>query len=173
MAIDATVLVINCGNYERVGIRHRATQTLYLSNLIDVTKAENRSYLKIHLGLQLSIVDDAIDRYRQSQALKASSTARKRKRRDPTIPTRTSSRQAIQRLKARVMQDPNHTNTETKVDGDHRTCWLVHSFTIINCGRNFNIVHSCSSCCNTRPSRLQAPLLVFEFKGRCHLTALV
>ncbi|KAJ6614728.1 hypothetical protein B0H10DRAFT_130605 [Mycena sp. CBHHK59/15] len=31
---DTTFLVLHCGNYEYIGIRHRATQTLYLSELI-------------------------------------------------------------------------------------------------------------------------------------------
>ncbi|TFK65908.1 hypothetical protein BDN72DRAFT_900312 [Pluteus cervinus] len=60
---DTTVIVMVCGNYERIGIRHRASRTLYLSNLIDLT---NPGYGKLHLGIQMSAVDDALQRYRQS-----------------------------------------------------------------------------------------------------------
>ncbi|TFK59290.1 hypothetical protein BDN72DRAFT_966105 [Pluteus cervinus] len=62
--VDATIIVVNCGSYERIGIRHRATQTLYLSGLIEVWKCEP-SYGKLHLGLQMAVVRDVIDRYKQ------------------------------------------------------------------------------------------------------------
>ncbi|TFK66386.1 hypothetical protein BDN72DRAFT_961819 [Pluteus cervinus] len=58
---DTTIIVVNCGNYERIGIRHRGTRTLYLSDIIDVTKP---GYGKLHLGILMAVVDDALNRYR-------------------------------------------------------------------------------------------------------------
>ncbi|KAF5309238.1 hypothetical protein D9619_012713 [Psilocybe cf. subviscida] len=58
---DVTYMVFNSGSHERVGIRHRESQTLYLSGLIG-TGHTNPSYGKIHLGLALCIIQDAIDR---------------------------------------------------------------------------------------------------------------
>ncbi|KAF9553276.1 hypothetical protein CPC08DRAFT_822414 [Agrocybe pediades] len=57
---DTTFIIFNCGKYERIGIRHRATQTLFLSDLID--PARTHEYGKIHLGLHLAILKDCIDR---------------------------------------------------------------------------------------------------------------
>ncbi|TFK66382.1 hypothetical protein BDN72DRAFT_149419 [Pluteus cervinus] len=62
---DTTIVVLNCGNYERIGIRHRSSQTLYLSDVIDVTKP---GYGKLHLGILMSAVVDALNRYRVYRA---------------------------------------------------------------------------------------------------------
>ncbi|TFK66615.1 hypothetical protein BDN72DRAFT_899663 [Pluteus cervinus] len=61
---DTTIIVINTGHHERICIRHRATRTLYLSDIIETTKP---GYGKIHLGLQMTAVLDALDRYRQQR----------------------------------------------------------------------------------------------------------
>src|SRR5436190_369232 len=47
------------GNKERVGIRHRASNTLFLSSLIDPYQIP---YMKIHMALHGAIVKDAMDR---------------------------------------------------------------------------------------------------------------
>ncbi|TFK63807.1 hypothetical protein BDN72DRAFT_963688 [Pluteus cervinus] len=57
---DTTVIVIHCGNHERIGIRHRASQTLYLSDVIDLTEP---GYGKLHLGTLMSAVCDTLSRY--------------------------------------------------------------------------------------------------------------
>ncbi|KAJ6467970.1 hypothetical protein C8R47DRAFT_810437 [Mycena vitilis] len=64
---DATVIVFSCGNLERIGIRHRETQTIYLSDLIDATNCED-GYVKLHVGLYITIIQDTIDRIIQSTA---------------------------------------------------------------------------------------------------------
>ncbi|TFK67764.1 hypothetical protein BDN72DRAFT_960745 [Pluteus cervinus] len=66
VAEDATIIVFHCGNYERIGIRHRATQTLILSKLIEVSKCQDPAYGKIHVGLMLAAVKDTLDRHWQS-----------------------------------------------------------------------------------------------------------
>ncbi|TFK71949.1 hypothetical protein BDN72DRAFT_876800 [Pluteus cervinus] len=63
---DATIILLHCGNYERIGIRHRATQTLILSDLIEVSKCQDPTYGKLHMGLMLASVQDALDRHWQS-----------------------------------------------------------------------------------------------------------
>ncbi|KAF5369652.1 hypothetical protein D9615_010246 [Tricholomella constricta] len=65
---DSTFIVFNCGNFERIGFRHRASQTLYLTDLIDVVNCESPAYGHIQTGLYMSIVQDAIERMKQHQA---------------------------------------------------------------------------------------------------------
>ncbi|KAG6837241.1 hypothetical protein H0H93_012635 [Arthromyces matolae] len=59
---DATFIVLHCGTYERLAIRHRSTRTLFLSSLIDVSRNQDRRYGAIHLGLFVSILFDVLDR---------------------------------------------------------------------------------------------------------------
>ncbi|KIM35341.1 hypothetical protein M413DRAFT_350883 [Hebeloma cylindrosporum] len=58
--VDATFLVFHCGRAERIGFRHRETQTLYLSELIYPSVVEK--YAKIQIGLHLAIVKDVLER---------------------------------------------------------------------------------------------------------------
>jgi len=57
-------MVINAGLYEVIGLRHRARQTLYLSDIIEVPKSA-LAYGKLHTGLYLAALKDALDRARQ------------------------------------------------------------------------------------------------------------
>ncbi|KAF4604590.1 hypothetical protein EYR40_003364 [Pleurotus pulmonarius] len=60
---DSTFIVFQCGNYERIGVRHRATQTLYLSDVIDVPNiTDPGSYTELHLNLYVLILRDALQR---------------------------------------------------------------------------------------------------------------
>lgn len=61
---DATFIVINAGLYEIIGFRHRASQTLHLSDVIDVSKS-TPAYGKLHTGLYLAAFKDALDRAQQ------------------------------------------------------------------------------------------------------------
>ncbi|KAG6847798.1 hypothetical protein H0H93_005933 [Arthromyces matolae] len=81
---DATFIVLHCGTYERIAIRHRSTQTLFLSGLIDVNKGSDSSYGAIHIGLFISILSDVLDRAAQVEA-KTSQTSRKRRRSAATV----------------------------------------------------------------------------------------
>ncbi|KIM42901.1 hypothetical protein M413DRAFT_125394 [Hebeloma cylindrosporum] len=60
---DSTFMTLNCGRYERIGIRHRASQTLYLSALIDPVNIQDPHYGKLHIGLHMAIVQDVLERY--------------------------------------------------------------------------------------------------------------
>jgi len=55
--------MLHCGRYERIGIRHRASQTLYLSGLIDTVNNRDPRYRKIQLALYSFIVQDVLERY--------------------------------------------------------------------------------------------------------------
>ncbi len=62
MKLDSSTIIWDCGNYLRIGIRHRESQTLYLSDLIDVRTCTDPAYGKIWLGLHIAIVSDALER---------------------------------------------------------------------------------------------------------------
>ncbi len=66
---DASVIIIDCGNYLRVGVRHRATQTLLLSDLVDVCHCKDPAYGKIWAGIHLATVEDVLQRHRIAQEL--------------------------------------------------------------------------------------------------------
>jgi hypothetical protein len=57
-----TIIVLHSGNHEFVGIRHRESQTLYLSPLIVPSRC---AYGKIHVGIYIAAIKDALDRVRQ------------------------------------------------------------------------------------------------------------
>ncbi|KAJ6465227.1 hypothetical protein C8R47DRAFT_1235979 [Mycena vitilis] len=60
---DTTYLVIHSGNHEYIGMRHRASQTLFLSELYAPSACDPcGGYLKLHTGLYLSAVKDAEQR---------------------------------------------------------------------------------------------------------------
>ena len=61
---DTTFIIFHCGKYERIGVRHRATGTLFLSNLIDIHSCRDPGYGKIQVGLYLLIIRDAMERAR-------------------------------------------------------------------------------------------------------------
>ncbi|KAF9553459.1 hypothetical protein CPC08DRAFT_822296 [Agrocybe pediades] len=62
VTFDSTFIVFNCGLYERIGIRHRASQTLFLSPLIEPINSRHPSYGKLHVGLHVTIIQDLLDR---------------------------------------------------------------------------------------------------------------
>ncbi|KAG6810604.1 hypothetical protein H0H92_011156 [Tricholoma furcatifolium] len=63
---DTTFIVFRCGlnhAHERIGFRHRGSQTLYISDLIEVTHDCRMEYARLQTGLYLSIVHDALERF--------------------------------------------------------------------------------------------------------------
>ncbi|KAH9487271.1 hypothetical protein JR316_0001341 [Psilocybe cubensis] len=64
---DTTYIILHCGRYERIGIRHRATQTLYLSGVIDTVSIQDPCYRKLHIGLHIAIFQDALERMKASE----------------------------------------------------------------------------------------------------------
>ncbi|KIM42823.1 hypothetical protein M413DRAFT_26808 [Hebeloma cylindrosporum] len=65
---DSTFIMLHCGRYERIGIRHRASQTLYLSGLIDTVNNRNPRYRKLQVALCSSIIQDLLERYELATA---------------------------------------------------------------------------------------------------------
>ncbi|KAG6835376.1 hypothetical protein H0H93_002040 [Arthromyces matolae] len=63
--MDATFIVLHCGTYERIAFRHRSSQTLVLSSLINVANCSDPGYAAIHFGLFTSILADVLDRAAQ------------------------------------------------------------------------------------------------------------
>jgi hypothetical protein len=49
--VDGSVIVLHSGNHELVCIRHRTTQTLYVSDLIGPHKCVNPGYGKLQVGV--------------------------------------------------------------------------------------------------------------------------
>ena len=70
--VDGTVIVLNSGNYEFVCLRHRATKTLYVSDLIEPPKCSDPGYGKLHVGIYIAAVQDSIDRMTQPASAPAS-----------------------------------------------------------------------------------------------------
>ncbi|KAK0205964.1 hypothetical protein DFS33DRAFT_1381067 [Desarmillaria ectypa] len=69
--VDATFMVLNAGSREFIGIRDRKLQRLYLSPLIDLDDPVGlpAGYFKIHAGLQITALLDAIQRAKRLKAL--------------------------------------------------------------------------------------------------------
>ena len=64
MEADATLIIFHCGNCERIGYRHRSSQTLFLSDLIDVSAGSKPHYGQLQIGLYMIILRDALERIR-------------------------------------------------------------------------------------------------------------
>jgi hypothetical protein len=60
--VDGTVIVIHSGNQELVCVRHRGSQTLYVSDVFEPSRCKNPGYGKLYVGIY---VQDAMDRWRQ------------------------------------------------------------------------------------------------------------
>jgi hypothetical protein len=55
---------LHSGNHEIIGIRHRASQTLYVSDVIEPHKSEP-AYGKIQVGLYIAAILETVDRLNQ------------------------------------------------------------------------------------------------------------
>lgn len=79
---DTTIIVFNCGNFERIGIRHRKSQTLFLSDIVDVAHGNDPAYGKLQIGIYIAAIQDAYDRAPQLRevALNMSSNSRSSKK---------------------------------------------------------------------------------------------
>ncbi|KAF8351680.1 hypothetical protein F5887DRAFT_1069354 [Amanita rubescens] len=63
--VDGTVIVIHSGNQELVCVRHRHSQTLYVSDVFEPSRCKNPGYGKLHIGIYVAAVQDIMDRWRQ------------------------------------------------------------------------------------------------------------
>lgn len=62
MRQNTTLLIIHSGNLEYVCIRHRASQTLYISDILHVPRLKDPGYGKLQVGVYITAVDDAMRR---------------------------------------------------------------------------------------------------------------
>ncbi|KAF9018792.1 hypothetical protein BDZ89DRAFT_337546 [Hymenopellis radicata] len=60
--VDATFVIFDCGNYIRIGIRHRERQTLFLSSLIDVRSCKGPAYGGLWTAFHVFAIADAVQR---------------------------------------------------------------------------------------------------------------
>jgi hypothetical protein len=58
-------MVMHSGNHEIIGIRHRETQTLYISHVIEPHSCSNPAYGKIQVGIYIAAIQETIDRAKQ------------------------------------------------------------------------------------------------------------
>ncbi|GLB43199.1 hypothetical protein LshimejAT787_1301000 [Lyophyllum shimeji] len=107
---DTTYIVFHCGNFERIGFRHRSSQTLFLSNLLDIPQCKNPGYGKIHIGLYLSILQDLIDRTKHQREQEEILQTTTRKRRRSTATNSTSNK----RYKTRAMVQQERKEAEAR-----------------------------------------------------------
>lgn len=54
--------MIHAGNYEYVCIRHRETQTLYISDILHIPFLKEPGYGKVQVGIYITALDDALRR---------------------------------------------------------------------------------------------------------------
>lgn len=75
---DTTLVVFHCGTLERIGVRDRKNQALYLTDVIDIHACKDPAYGKLHVGLYMTALEDALDRVNQqleAEARRAKLTA--------------------------------------------------------------------------------------------------
>ncbi|KAF7309353.1 Protein kinase domain-containing protein [Mycena indigotica] len=123
---DSTLIIINCGDHERVCVRHRATQTLFMSPMFNITTCKDPGYLKLHVGIHLALIKDAIARSKPppkiiSPPAEPRRSPRKRSRPDTE---ETTSRPLAKRHKATL--DPVKTNMSTMSLASGRNMLLLH-----------------------------------------------
>jgi uncharacterized membrane protein YgcG len=66
--VDGTVIILHSGNHELVCLRHRDSQTLYVSDVIEPPTCANPGYGKLHVGIYLAAIQDTMDRHKQLHA---------------------------------------------------------------------------------------------------------
>ncbi|KIK04168.1 hypothetical protein K443DRAFT_431702 [Laccaria amethystina LaAM-08-1] len=80
VARNTSFILFHCGNYDRFGVRHRETQTLCLSDLIDVKHCKDPAYGKLQVGLYSAAMQDAKERLthvKEPTEVKAASKTRR------------------------------------------------------------------------------------------------
>jgi hypothetical protein len=61
-------MVLHSGNHEIIGIRHRTSQTLHISHVIEPHSCSNPAYGKIQVGTYIAAIQETIDRAKQDIA---------------------------------------------------------------------------------------------------------
>ena len=63
--VDGTIIVLHSGNHELICVRHRDTQTLYVSDLIEPPTCKDPGYGKLQVGIYVAAIQDMMDRTKQ------------------------------------------------------------------------------------------------------------
>lgn len=63
--VDGTIIILHSGNHELICVRHRKTQTLYVSDLIEPPTCRDPGYGKIQVGIYEAAIQDMMDRTKQ------------------------------------------------------------------------------------------------------------
>ena len=66
-------MVLHSGSHEIIGLRHRESQTLYISHLIEPHRCSNSGYSKLQVGIYIAAIQETIDRARQDREAKKKS----------------------------------------------------------------------------------------------------
>lgn len=66
--VDTSLIVLNSGNHELVCVRHRKSQTLFVSDVIEPHNCTNPGYGKLHVGICIAAILDMFDRKAQQNA---------------------------------------------------------------------------------------------------------
>ncbi|KAF9018406.1 hypothetical protein BDZ89DRAFT_1073919, partial [Hymenopellis radicata] len=98
---DASLIIFDCGNFVRIGIRHRELQTLYLSNLIDICSCKDPSYGELWTALHIAVASDAVQRARQLENPRLG----KRKQTSELAPTNRSKRRKLDDAAVQVLDE--------------------------------------------------------------------
>jgi hypothetical protein len=64
--VDGTLIVLHSGNNEIVCVRHRLSQTLYVSDVIKPATCKKPAYGKLQVGIYIAGIQDTIDRKKQT-----------------------------------------------------------------------------------------------------------
>jgi hypothetical protein len=71
-------MVLHSGNHEIIGIRHRKTQTLYISPVIKPHNCSDPAYGKLQVGIYIAAIKETIDRAKQD-------ISKRERARDPSV----------------------------------------------------------------------------------------
>ena len=106
-------MVLHSGNHEIIGIRHRKSQTLYISRLIEPHSCSNPAYGKIQVGIYIAAIQETIDRARQDEE------ARKKLSRGPSadVPLRNEEANLDGDLEDSSPEWPTRLNKQSKGSG--------------------------------------------------------
>ncbi|EDR15291.1 uncharacterized protein LACBIDRAFT_301371 [Laccaria bicolor S238N-H82] len=66
--LDTSLIVLHSGNHELICVRHRKSQTLFVSNVIEPHNCTNPGYGKLHVGVYVTSIEDMFDRMGQQSA---------------------------------------------------------------------------------------------------------
>ncbi|KAF7329374.1 Protein kinase domain-containing protein [Mycena kentingensis (nom. inval.)] len=110
---DSSIIVFTCGTLERIAIRHRGTQTLYLSEPIKVQSCADPPYTKLQVGIYIALLQDAISRMNEAPPLAihpARRSSRKRGAPDEGAGSRTKRRKLVKEAPATAISAASERN---------------------------------------------------------------